>query len=288
MLTECLRRYNKRLIRVRRRAGRVGRHAQDPGTRTLRADRRESPRRGAVRDLRNRDLPGFGVRVYPSGTRAYGVRGRGEGRSRPSAASRSRPCTMDFARRPAPRTGPFACWPGFSTWLRTRSFVGGAPEPFPFHRGVPGAPARALPLGRGAAAPPKGARGGGRGPERGLPGRGSRPFASSSSPAAGGARSLVFAGSTSTSGRVSRGSRTASRATSAPVPPGGRTAKGSRPRRPRGRTRRTNHPPFQFRAPRFPASFAFGTLTAAAGRDPGVGSTVNKVLIKNNIADVRI
>ena len=78
-------------------------------------------------------------------------------------------------------------------------------EPRPVHREVPGTPARSLPLRGGAAAPRPGGwrrrREAGAGPRRPRSWR----SASSSSPAAGGARSSAFAGSTSTSRRASCG-----------------------------------------------------------------------------------
>ena len=51
----------------------------------------------------DRDLPGFGVRVYPSGTRTYVVQSRGEGRSRRITIGRHGAITADEARRQAAR-----------------------------------------------------------------------------------------------------------------------------------------------------------------------------------------
>ena len=51
----------------------------------------------------DRDLPGFGVRVYPSGTRAFVVQSRGEGRSRRHTIGRHGAITADEARERAAR-----------------------------------------------------------------------------------------------------------------------------------------------------------------------------------------
>ena len=51
----------------------------------------------------DRDLPGFGVRVYPSGTKVYVVQSRGEGRSRRVTIGRHGALPVDEARRRAAR-----------------------------------------------------------------------------------------------------------------------------------------------------------------------------------------
>ena len=51
----------------------------------------------------DRDLPGFGVRVYPSGTKAYVVQSRGEGRSRRITIGRQGAITANEARGRAAR-----------------------------------------------------------------------------------------------------------------------------------------------------------------------------------------
>ena len=49
------------------------------------------------------DLPGFGVRVYPSGTKVYVVQSRGQGRSRRITLGRHEALSADEARRRAAR-----------------------------------------------------------------------------------------------------------------------------------------------------------------------------------------
>ena len=51
----------------------------------------------------DRDLPGFGVRVYPSGVKVYVVQSRGEGRSRRITIGRHGAIAVDEARRRAAR-----------------------------------------------------------------------------------------------------------------------------------------------------------------------------------------
>ena len=51
----------------------------------------------------DRDLPGFGVRVYPSGTKVYVVQSRGQGRSRRITVGRHGALSADEARRRAAR-----------------------------------------------------------------------------------------------------------------------------------------------------------------------------------------
>ena len=51
----------------------------------------------------DRDLPGFGVRVYPSGTKVYVVQTRGQGRSRRTTLGRHGTLSSDEARRLAAR-----------------------------------------------------------------------------------------------------------------------------------------------------------------------------------------
>ena len=51
----------------------------------------------------DRDLPGFGVRVYPSGTKVYVVQARGQGRSRRITLGRHGALSADEARRQAAR-----------------------------------------------------------------------------------------------------------------------------------------------------------------------------------------
>ena len=124
-------------------------------------------------------------------------------RSRPSAASRSPPCTSGSARRPMPRTGPSTSSPESSTSPRNRG--SGRPAP----RTRPGRWRSTERAGTSASSP---RRSSGASEEcwtrrrrvRAVhPRRPSRPSVSSSSPAAAVARSSGSVGSTSISGPAS-------------------------------------------------------------------------------------